>query len=636
MQNPANRNCDPQVMDMIHNVLTLFSPYAATLRNMAEIEREEQERARMENRPASVVSMIMREGPDRRRYNAPLHEEVAAIFTGNDGAPPTPRDIVVYPRDQPLRNIPYISSNIDPLMYPLIFPRGEPGWDPNINHADADANNRRRNRLTQLEYYLYRMAIRPNFSALHLAGKLFQQFAVDAYVKIEGQRLDFIRHNQNQLRAESYEGLLDYLENAAEDRNLRAGRITILPSTFIGSPRQMHQKYQDAMAVVAKLGKPDLFLTFTCNPKWPEITDNLLPGQNASDRPDLVSRVFKMKFDALKKDLKDGVLGTLCAFVDVIEFQKRGLPHAHMLLHLENEFKLRNSEDIDSLISAQIPHPEQEPDLFDIIKANMIHGPCGALNNSCPCMRDGKCTKKFPKSFSNETQLNVNGYPSYCRPDNGRTVRVRNLDLDNRWVVPYNAFLSKKFNAHINLEACVSIKSVKYLYKYIYKGHDTAHIEINERIDHDELKTFVDARYVSALEAVWRIFTFPLYDQSHAIIRLPIHLPNGQQVYFRDGAEDAALDRAENNDTLLTAWFNLNRRHAHANQFLYSEIPHHYVFKPKEKKWFVRQRGAGKIITRLYTANIRAGERYFLRVLLLHVPGATSFELFINLLEMHV
>ena len=62
---------------------------------------------------------------------------------------------------------------------------------------------------------------------------------------------------------------------------------------------------------------------------------------------------------------------------------------------------------------------------------------------------------------------------------------------------------------------------------------------------------------------MWRIFTFPLYDQSHAIIRLPIHLPNGQQVYFRDGAEDAALDRAENNDTLLTAWFDLNRRDAH-------------------------------------------------------------------------
>ena len=118
------------------------------------------------------------------------------------------------------------------------------------------------------------------------------------------------------------------------------------------------------------------------------------------------------------------------------------------------------------------------------------------------------------------------GIPPYCRQDNDRTVRARNLDLDNRWVVPYNAFLSKKYNAHINLEACVSIKSTKDLYKYIYKGHNTAHIEINERIDHDEVKTFVDARYVSAPEAIWRISTFPLRDQSLAIIRLPAHIQN--------------------------------------------------------------------------------------------------------------
>ena len=156
---------------------------------------------------------------------------------------------------------------------------------------------------------------------------------MDHYVKIEGQRLDFIRHNQNQLRAESYAGPIDYLENAANERNLRAGNITILPSTFSGSQRNMHQLYLDAMSLVAKKGKPDLFLTFTCNPKWPEIVNNLLPGQTTSDRPDLVARVFKLKLNALKKDLKDGILGVSSAHVDVIEFQKRGLPHAHMLLH---------------------------------------------------------------------------------------------------------------------------------------------------------------------------------------------------------------------------------------------------------------------------------------------------------------
>ncbi|XP_057310253.1 uncharacterized protein LOC130648232 [Hydractinia symbiolongicarpus] len=396
IENPTHAHCNRETMQIIQDVLNRDSPYAAAYRNMAEVEREETARAAAENRQPSVVSMVMREGNDRRRYNAPLHQEVAAIFVGNDGAPPAARDIVVYPRNQPLRQIPHISCNIDPMMYPILFPRGEPGWDPNMAHVREHATGVR-NRLTQLEYYIYRIAIRREFSALHLAGKLFQQFLVDAYVKVEGQRLAFIRRNQNQLRAESYQGLLDYLQNAADQRNLQAGNVVVLPSTFSGSPRNMHQLYLDAMALVSKKGKPDLFLTFTCNPKWPEIVTNMLPGQSASDRPDLVARVFKLKLLALKKDLKDGVLGVLCAHVDVIEFQKRGLPHVHMLLHLYNEFKLRNADDIDSLICAQIPDQNQDAELHDIIKSCMIHGPCGHLNNTSPCMKEGECTKHFPK-----------------------------------------------------------------------------------------------------------------------------------------------------------------------------------------------------------------------------------------------
>ncbi|XP_057297109.1 uncharacterized protein LOC130626007 [Hydractinia symbiolongicarpus] len=327
IENPTHAHCNRETTQIIQDVLNWDSPYAAAYSNMAEVEREETARAAAENRQPSV--------------------EVAAIFVGNDGAPPAARDIVVYPRNQPLRQIPYTSCNIDPMVYPILFPRGEPGWDPNMAHVRKHAT-RVRNRLTQLEYYIYRIAIRREFSALHLAGKLFQQFLVDAYVKVEGQRLAFIRLNQNQLRAESYQGLLDYIQNAADQRNLQAGNVVVLPSTFSGSPRNMHQLYLDAMALVSQKGKPDLFLTFTCNPKWPEIVTNLLPGQSASDRPDLVARVFKSKILALKKDLKDSVLGVLCAHVDVIEFQKRGLPHVHMLLHLHNEFKLQNADDIDS------------------------------------------------------------------------------------------------------------------------------------------------------------------------------------------------------------------------------------------------------------------------------------------------
>ncbi|XP_066920182.1 uncharacterized protein [Clytia hemisphaerica] len=628
MQNPSAVDCNRATMALIQDVLETVNPYAASFKHMKQVEQEEQNRAIAENRPVSRITMVMREGHDQRRGNAPLHEEVAAIFTGEDGAPPAGRNIVVYPRNHHLQSIPSTSSVVDPYIYPLLFPRGDLGWDMNMPHV-AERATRTRNHVTQLEHYVYRLAIRRGFSALHLSGRLFQQFLVDAYTKVEGSRLDFLRHNQQQLRAECYQGLVDHLENAAEQRNLNAGHVIVLPSTFSGSPRAMHQLYLDAMAVVSKHGKPDAFLTFTCNPRWREVTENLLPNQKAHDRPDLLTRVFRMKLFAMKKEImQDGILGMVVARVDVIEFQKRGLPHAHILIHFAAEFKLRNADDIDRLICAQLPDPETEPELYEIIKSNMIHGPCGALNDRSPCMIDGSCSKGFPKSFNDETVMNVDGYPSYHRPDNGRTVRVRNLDLDNRWVVPYCPYLCKKYNAHINLEACVSIKAVKYLYKYIYKGHDTAHIEIAERIDHDEIRTFLDARYVSAPEACWRLFAFPMHTQSHTVIRLAVHLPNFQRVYFREGEEENAADRAGNNETMLTAWFLLNQNDPTARQILYPDIPYDYVFIKSRNgnKWKVRERGHGTVISRMYNAGIREGERYFLRVLLLHVPGATSFE----------
>ena len=87
----------------------------------------------------------------------------------------------------------------------------------------------------------------------------------------------------------------------------------------------LHCRYMDAMAIVQVHGKPTLFITITCNPRWPEILAALLPGQRPEDRPDLVARVFSIKLARMKKDIiKDGIFGRPCAFMDVIEFQKRG------------------------------------------------------------------------------------------------------------------------------------------------------------------------------------------------------------------------------------------------------------------------------------------------------------------------
>ena len=79
--------------------------------------------------------------------------------------------------------------------------------------------------------------------------------------------------------------------------------MVILPSSFQGSPRALLQNYQDAMAIIAKFGKPDLFITFTCNPKWKEVTENLYEGEQPSDCPHLLARIFKLKLKELINDI---------------------------------------------------------------------------------------------------------------------------------------------------------------------------------------------------------------------------------------------------------------------------------------------------------------------------------------------
>ena len=140
---------------------------------------------------------------------------------------------------------------------------------------------------------------------------------------------------------ERYSILRDDLARGNAD-NALLGRRLILPSSFQGGPRNMMQSYQDAMSIVRLNGKPDLFITMTCNPNWPEIQDNLAESDSIANRPDLVARVFNLKLKNLLDELtKDNIFGQVAAWMHVIEFQKRGLPHAHILLILSSDFKPR-------------------------------------------------------------------------------------------------------------------------------------------------------------------------------------------------------------------------------------------------------------------------------------------------------
>jgi hypothetical protein len=233
------------------------------------------------------------------------------------------------------------------------------------------------------------------------------------------------------------------------------------------------------------------------------------------------------------------------------------------------------------------------------------------------------CSRHYPRSFCDITVVNEDGYPTYRRRQvvDGEDV-TWGENFSNRDVIPYNPFLTRFFKAHINVEVCTTVKAVKYIHKYIYKGHDKATLQINEN---DEVTRYLTCRYVGPSQASWSIFEFPTHEEYPTIMRLALHLPNQQNVVFdADTSVQGLEERAEHARTTLMAFFNYNREHEDGRHLLYHEFPSHYVFLKKDGIWKPRQRDFA--IGRIYNCNPSIGERYYLRLLLVSVPGPTSFE----------
>lgn len=128
----------------------------------------------------------------------------------------------------------------------------------------------------------------------------------------------------------------------------------------------------------------------------------------------------------------------LLPVVYTVEFQKRGLPHAHILLWFAEGNKLISPEDIDEIISAEIPDEQVDPVGYKAVSQFMVHGPCGAANPRCPCMSKGRCTKYYPKTFRDKTTMDDDGYAFYRRRDTKRTVECNNILFSFESCYPIN------------------------------------------------------------------------------------------------------------------------------------------------------------------------------------------------------
>lgn len=321
-----------------------------------------------------------------------------------------------------------------------------------------------------------------------------------------------------------------------------------------------------------------------------------------------------------------------------IEWQKRGLPHSHTLIWLSDKIR---PEQIDQIISAEIPDQERDAELYEIVTKNMVHGPCGQHNQESPCMSGNKCTKRYPRQMIAETITGNDGYPLYRRrspEDHGKSFRVKvkgnDVEVDNSWIVPYSPLLSKTFKTHCNVEYCNSIKSIKYVCKYVNKGSDMAVFGVSAPDANDEVTRYQLGRYISCNEAIWRIMSFPIHERHPTVVHLAVHLENGQRVYF---TEENAVQRSERPPaTTLTSFFDICKIDQFARTLLYFEMPRYYTWNATTKTF--QRRKKGKVVEgstevystdalgRIYTVHPNKEECFYARLLLVNVRGPTSFE----------
>ncbi|KAL6572294.1 hypothetical protein OROMI_013252 [Orobanche minor] len=226
-------------------------------------------------------NIVLRAYPclDMRIYNLPTTHQVAAIWNELTDIPADhPHDIRVCTSAGKTHRVHFYYGCYDPLQYPLLFPYGESGW-----HTDLDTNRWKRDNVAAREFYCY----------------LFQSRDIDAtnILRTGSEQL------QHDLRVESFEGIVEIMACEGNTNGNKIGQKFVLPSSYIGSPRDMRWRYLNALALVSEYGKPNFFITMTCNPNWPEIREGLLPGDEAQNRSDLIARVFRARNEELKNEL---------------------------------------------------------------------------------------------------------------------------------------------------------------------------------------------------------------------------------------------------------------------------------------------------------------------------------------------
>nr|GFA05521.1 hypothetical protein [Tanacetum cinerariifolium] len=333
------------------------------------------------------------------------------------------------------------------------------------------------------------------------------------------------------------------------------------------------------------------------------------------DRPDTISCVFKMKLDDLMEDIRKGNhFGRVKAGAYLNRVSKTWIAALSFTHFLHEHDKISSTDEINHVISTELPFEVDDPIAFNTVRSHMMHGPCGELYKSASCMSRDTCVKGFPKQYCEDTFITRDGWPHYRRSNNGRKVQVgrQNIMLDNRFVVPHNNDLIVKYDCHINVEWCNQGTLVKYPSSYLNKCLDRATVVIegqrnetnnsttttnisnttyssimttnsnttpnttttnnnttnnnNTRMSYaailqhqDKTEQHLSCRYILASESCWHLLGYEMHYRSVAIERLPFYEEGCNRVYFRgDDDVDNVIQRETAAMSKFTEWMKAN------------------------------------------------------------------------------
>ncbi|XP_058741129.1 uncharacterized protein LOC131613479 [Vicia villosa] len=260
----------------------------------------------------------------------------------------------------------------------------------------------------------------------------------------------------------------------------------------------------------------------------------------------------------------------------------------------------------------------------------MVHGPCGMANPKCPCMKEGRCTKYFPKKFQDITIVDQEGYLVYRRRDNRHIIEKNGIMLHSGHVVPHNPHLLMKYEAHTNMEWCNQSTSIEYLFKYINKGSDKILTVIIPNAtggdgNIDEIKQYLDCRYASPSEACWRIFSYSIHGRKPTVERLFFYMEGENSVYYKDFEQIGNVLLKESvTESMFTSWFMANRDYDEAKLLTYGQFVSKFVYDKKKRCWKPRKRGY--TIGRFIWVPPSTGELYYMQMLLNVKKGPTSYD----------